>query len=847
MNLLAATSFRYMGRHPWLMGLSILGVALGVALVVSIDIANESSRKAFQLSSERVTGKATHQIVATTGDIDERLYSGLRVRLGVQVAAPVVEGYARIAKEPKRIMQVLGVDPFAEGPFRSYASAGDGIDLAAFMARPGTIVMFDQSAQALDVAIGDTLSVIAGGQTTVLTLVGVFQADDERSAQAMADLMVVDIATAQELFRMEGRLSHIDLLIPDTEVGDMVQEMAEKQLPDGIQLIRSSTRTSTVAQLSRAFELNLTAMSMLALVVGMFLVYNTMTFSVVQRRNLIGRMRTLGVTRSEVFRLIIGEAAVIAMAGTVLGLLLGFVLGQGLVQLVTRTINDLYYVLSVRSIALEPMTLVKGIALGVVATLLSAIAPAREATAASPGTVLRRSLEETRFRRQVPQFVGVGIASAVTGTALLLVPGRNIMMSYGALFLMLVGYALLIPKLVDLFSGWVRPVLGRLFGVIGRMAAGGVQTSLSRTSVAIAALMVAVSATVGVGVMVDSFRQTVTVWLDRALQADIYISPPSMVMRQVDATLDETLVQRIKAADFVDEVSTGFPTKAQSPFGQLDLVAFELAPKSLQTFSFKEGGEASAWETFNNSDAVLISEPLSYRHNLHKGDSLELVTRRGRQSFLINGVYYDYASERGAILMDRPTFERYFDRVGVATMALYLNAGVDPPEAIEQLRALVEEDQEVLIRANQTLRTMSMDVFDRTFAITNVLRLLAIGVAFIGVLSALMALQFERARELAVLRATGVTPRQVWRYITLQTSLMGVLAGVFALPLGFIMASVLIYVINKRSFGWTMQVQVAPEILVQAVVLAVIAALLAGLYPAWRMAQANPSLALREE
>lgn len=847
MSLLTRSSYRYLARQPWLMGLSILGIALGVALVVSIDVANESARRAFSLSSERVTGKATHQINATTGNLDETLYAEVRTELGIRDAAPVIQGYARIAKDLSRTMQILGVDALAEAPFRSYTDSDAGFDLGSFMGQSLTAVIAEETANLLNIALGDTLSVIAGGQTAVLTLAGVMKADDERSAQAMADLMVVDIATAQELFRMEGEISHIDLLIPDNDSGNALQERIQDSLPDGAEMIRSSARSSTVAQMTRAFELNLTALSLLSLIVGMFLVYNTMTFSVVQRRWLIGRIRTLGVTRNEIFRLILGEAIFIAILGTGIGLLLGIILGQSLVQLVTQTINDLYYVLSVRDITIGPLTLLKGIALGIGATLAATIAPAREATASNPGTVLRRSLEETRFRSQLSKLVYIGLIFCAIGAVLLLIPGRNIIISYGALFLILIGYALLIPSLVDRSAAFIRPLLARLFGMTGRMAAGGIRTSLSRTSVAIAALMVAVSATIGVGVMVDSFRQTVTVWLDRSLQADIYVSPPSLVMRRVDAQLDDELVQRFMEADIVTEASTGYPTKARSNVGSIDLIAFNLVPQSQASFSFKEGDSNAAWTAFTNHEALLISEPLSYRYNLHKGDVLELDTQQGQHAFEIAGVFFDYGSDLGTAFIDRSVFEKYFGPAGTSTMALYLHEDIEPAEAISHLRSLVDENQEVLIRANETLRSFSMDVFDRTFAITNVLRLLAIGVAFIGILSAFMALQLERARELAVLRATGVTPGQLWRYVTLQSGLMGFFAGLFALPLGLILAGVLIFVINKRSFGWTMQVQVAPEILIQAMVLALIAALLAALYPAWRMANANPSLALREE
>jgi len=377
------------------------------------------------------------------------------------------------------------------------------------------------------------------------------------------------------------------------------------------------------------------------------------------------------------------------------------------------------------------------------------------------------------------------------------VPGNSIVVSYTAMFFLMMAFALAAPAAVAGMARLARPPLGALLGFTGRMAAQGIVSSLSRTGVAIAALMMAVASTIGVGVMVGSFRQTVEVWLERSLQADIYISPPSLVMRRAGSALPEAFVEDVRAFGVARSVSTGRPVQVRGEAGPVD--------------------------------------------------SLRLLTDAGWRTFPVAGVFYDYGSDIGVVFMARTTFDRYYDDRSVTTMALYLQEGASLEVAIDGLRALAPAGEDILIRSNRTLRALSMEVFDRTFAITSVLQLLAIGVAFIGILSALMALQLERNRELAVLRATGFTPGQVFGYVTLQTGLMGLFAGVLALPLGGVLASMLVFVINRRSFGWTMQFTIPPTILVQAIVLAVLAAWLAGLYPSWRMSRANPSLALRED
>jgi len=847
-RILWRNSWRYLLRHPVLMSLSVLGVALGVSVVVAIDLANTSARQAFHLSAETVTGKATHQVVGAGKGLEEAVYRDLRVGLGVREVAPVVAGFARAPAYPGLAFQVLGIDPLAEQPFRPYTTGGEvDLDLSLFITRPQTGLMARPTAAALGLVPGDTLALRVGGVERGLTLVGLIEPGGERSARALENLLVVDVATAQELFGLQGRLSRIDVLISDDEKGAALLARLEAALPEGVEIIRSTARTETIEQMTRAFSLNLTALSLLALVVGMFLIYNTMTFSVVQRRSLVGRLRALGVTRREVFTLVLGEALLIGVVGTVLGVLLGVVLGRGLVQLVTQTINDLYYVLHVRALSLSPWALAQGMALGLGATLLATLPSAHEAATAPVGTVLRRSQEETRARARLPKLALGGGGMGVLAVILLLLPGRSIVVSYAALLCVLLAFALLTPTAVVLFARVLGPVMGRFFGILGRMAARGVITTLSRTAVAIAALMIAIAATVGVGVMVDSFRETVQVWLSYSLQADVYVQPPSLVFRRNDATLSPGVVERIKSAPGVAGAYSVRTTRVTSSEGRTDLVAIDQGPKTRRAFRFKKGDEEEIWAGFQGRDLVMVSEPYSYRYGVTIGDTLTLHTDRGLHRFAVRAVFYDYGSDLGVVMMGRATYDRYYDDPGVTGLALYAEPGQDVDALVQSLRLQMTDEQEVIIRSNRALREASLDIFDRTFTVTIVLRLLAVLVAFVGVLSALMALQLERARELAVLRAIGLTPRQLWRYVTMQTGLIGLMAGLLSVPLGLTLASVLIYVINKRSFGWTLQVDIAPELLVQAIGLALLAAVLAGCYPAWKMARANPALALREE
>ena len=861
MSLLWRSSLRYLLRRPWQFGLAVLGVALGVAVVVSIGLANASASRAFTLSTEAITGKATHQVAGGPGGLPDAAFRRLVLEAGITRAAPVVEDWVGIPAapgRPARTFHLLGVDPFSEGPFRAYLGgaaggsrqAGAAVDLGPLLTHPGAAVMAAGTAAELGLRPGDSFTVRAAGSERRLELAGTLQPADANTRRALADLLVMDIASAQELLGRVGRLDRIDLILD----GRSELARAAAVLPAGAQILPASGRTRATEEMTHAFRLNLTALSLLALVCGVFLIYNTITFSVVQRRQWIGTLRALGVSRREVFALVLGEALAVALLGTAAGLGAGVLLGRGLVRLVTQTINDLYFVVSVRELALPPAVLIEGALLGIGATLLAALVPAVEATQAPPRAALTRSTLEGRLRRSLPRDALLGFALLALGAGLLALPG-GLALSFAGLFAVILGFALLAPVATVLLMGLLRRPLNALLGVLGRMAAGGVVASLSRTAVAIAALVIAVSVTVGIGVMIDSFRQTVVRWLEMTLQSDVYVSVPSRAGGFGGVDLDPAVAQKAMALPGVAGGHTVRRVQLPSPAGPIRLVVIGTSGTGVRslarTFELKEGRPAEAWPAFQTRDAVLVSEPFSSRTGVRAGSTLRLRTAQGDRDFRVMGTYYDYASDRGVVLMSRATYLRHWNDPALSGFALDLAPGGDPDRNVDRvvarLRATIGAGRALAIQSNRSLKKISLEIFDRTFLITSVLRLLAALVAFIGVLASLMALQLERARELGVLRANGMTPGQVWQLVTVQTGLMGLAAGLLSLPVGMTLAAVMIYVVNRRSFGWTIRMELAPQVLLQALLLALAAALLAGIYPAYRMARTSPALALREE
>jgi len=593
-------------------------------------------------------------------------------------------------------------------------------------------------------------------------------------------------------------------------------------------------------------------MSLLALLVGGLLIYNTMSFSVLQRRVSIGVMRTLGVTRREIFWLVLTEASLLGLVGTIFGLALGYFLAHGLVQLVMRTVNDLYFVLHVSEFFITPMSLAKGILLGLGITFLSALIPAWSATNNPPVSLHQRSVLEQHWHRRLPLLLIIGVGMLIAGWgmirfSLLQFSVNGLAEGFIALTLIVFGFSLTVPFIMRGLMQGLLFIFSPFIGSTGRMAIRGINAGMSRTGLAVAALTVAISATVGVGIMVNSFRYTVAVWLEQSLSGDIYISIPGRSSARAGPGLSDDLIKELKQWPGVAATSTSRVIRVETEFGEFRLMALDTNENNARGFNLIQSVD-QVRKRFELGDGVLISEPLAYHKKLNVGSKIQIKADSGELSLPVLGVFYDYTSSQGMLIVHRSLYNLLWHDRKISGVTLFKNSDISQTELLTTVRArIAQESMHILVRSNREAREVSLNIFDQTFAITHVLRLLVILIAFIGVFSALMSLQLERARELALLRASGMTPKEVAALVMMQTSIMGLLAGFLAMPLGFVMSEILIDVINLRSFGWSMQHQFSIGVLFEALMLALVAALLAGCYPAFKAAVISPAKALREE
>lgn len=847
--ILGRSSLRYAKLHPWQFLLSFLGIALGVAVVVAVDVTNDSAQRSFARSVETVNGKATHVIRGLNAPLPESLFVKIQQQTEFRKIAPVIQGTLFHEQFPGRTYQVLGIDPFSEYDFRQYMpSLGRRqLDFSTFFLEPNATFATRKLAEALSWELGELQDFQFSQKPQDLKLVGYLESSEALENEVLDALLIMDIANAQTLFQQTGSLSQIDLILPTLDVTETRYDKLRSLLPHDVVIELVSDQVESAAQLTKAFTINLNALSLLTLIVGMFLIYNTMTFSVVQRFPLLGRLRALGITRRDLATLILCEALVLGGAGTLFGLAGGYLMAFGLIGAVTQTINDLYYSVSVQEITLSTFTLAKGVLLGIFGTILSTLPPTWHASQSRPQMVLSRSGQETRFHVNRRWGFLLGNGGMLFAFGILWFADDSLIVSYGGLFLFLIGSTLCLPQWTVWMVALLTPLVRLFSKVIGVMALRNIVAHLSRTGVAMSALMLGVATFISVGGMVHSFRETVIHWLGSSLQADFYVSVGRSSSQPFRQPLPESWLQIIPTLSGVDAIGTLRRLKVPSDQGVVWLHASRFPQQGEASFLFKARID-QAWSRFYETPSVFISEPFANKHQLTVGDQLSLETPQGPKVFPIIGIVYDYASQQGFVMLYQTHFETFWQDTEIQGLSVYLTSFDQATMVRSQIEQLASTlDYPVRILSNHSLRNHTLDVFDRTFLITGILQVLIAFVVFLGMLSALMALQLERQKEMGVLRAIGILPTQLWSTILQQCAYMGAIGGSLALPVGSVLAWILIHVINLRSFGWSFPFELPATLIINAFVIALFAAVLAGIYPAWKMSRTSPTVAMKEE
>jgi putative ABC transport system permease protein len=822
LRILYLLVLRPLAAEPARTALTAFAVALGVAVVLAIDLAGSAAAGSFESSIETLTGDADLEVSAAGGVPDS--VAGTLATLPFAIESnPRIEDFATIAGT-KRTVPFIGVDLLGlaaqSSDFDHGVWAGPGAGLKA----------------------GQTVSLVLNDRVHQYRVEGILD--------HAGDAIVTDLATAARDLGRAGRIDTILVKTPREPDADVWARRIQAALPAGVTVRPQGSRTTENRRMLAAFRWNLRVLSYIALVVGAFLIYNTISVSVVRRRPEIGIARALGASRVGVLAAFVAEAATLGVVGALLGLGLGRIMAIGSVRLISTTVQSLYVTSRPAPIRLTWSDAALGLAIGLAVSIAAALAPALEASRVAPTDAMSRGRRE--YTAGTHKWRDLAIASVLAMAGALAWRGQPVggkpVFGYAAALLLVAASAFAIPALVATLSTAGAGLLHRIGGVEAILASRSLGASLRRTSVLVAALSTAIAMMTAVGIMVGSFRQTVLIWMDNQLKADLYLRPGGHSSPDHHPVLDPTLAGQIAAIPGVSAVDSfrAYDISYQGLPATLGSGDTSVALRFGRARFLSGRPAAEVLPALRGHDAAIVSEPFANKHHVRAGDAVELPLGARTVRFQIAGVYYDYANERGYIIVDRATMLKYLPDPAPSNLAVY----VAPGASAEAVRAQIERvagARRLSISTNAKLKADAIQVFDRTFAITYALEAVAAFVAVMGIAGALVALVIDRRREMAMLRFLGAAPAQLRKLILIEAGLLGLLANIAGLALGFVLSLLLIFVINKQSFGWTIQFHWPVAVLTGALTLVYAATILAGFYPARIAVRLNPIVAVHEE
>ena len=849
--LLGILAFKHLTSRPFRTTLTVAGVGVGVAAALAIYLANQTVFESFQRAVTKVVGEATIHLSGAERRIDETLIERIRLHPDVQAVHPYLSQSATLETGDgnTRTSMVWGLDlleVLGEETGMRQSSGEEEYSLEPLLS-PDAIFVDRELAAGLGVARGDSVTVHVGPRQFEATVSRVLTfADDERRWDSM---VIMDIAAAQVQLKRLGQLDGVDMVtFPGAPVDRVIQEL-QARLGPSVLVNRPSRRDAQVQRMLTSFQLNLATLSMVGLFVGTFLVYNAVGFSVVQYRREIGILRAIGMVRGDIALLFLGEAIIAGIVGGCLGSVVGSGLAYWLVGLERETVSELYGIATLGELPLTVTVLLGGCLLGMALSVVGALGPCLEASRTAPALAIAPGqYETTRHHHGRWTFLAVGVLG-LAGLLSLPGPVNGLpVFGYAAAFCVLLGCTLLSPLGIHLL-GLVASKMPAFDGVgrrsgsgfrpgsMTRLAVDQIARSSGRNSVTLSAFMVGIAIVVGVGVMIESFRDTVVHWIDQTLMADLVVTPHEEGL-EADAhenviRISPETVLRAQAVPGVAAVDAYREVRMQVGSSQAYVAARDLALHAERSrYLFVEGDSSRRLRQAIEERGVVVSEVLAHRLGVNAGAVLSLPTDAGQREFPVVGVFYDYATDGGKIVLDRSLYEQWWGDRTAMVLAVYLEPNAAGQRVRDDLKKTLGPLLPVSIISNKELRAHILEIFDRTFRLTYGLEIVTVIVGLLGIINTLLTTVVERQREFATFRAIGGSRRQVQGLVVRESLCLGTLGLGLGLLAGILLATLLISVINKQSFGWTIHMTVPFKTILEAVLVAGITGLLAGYLPA---------------
>ena len=787
--------------------LSVLAIALGVALGYAVQLVNRAAIAEFSAAVQTLSGEADLVVRGPRAGFDESLYPRLARLPQVAVASPVLELDARLPgrREP---LKMLGLDIFRAAqihPFLAGAELGRGSDSGLDFLRPDRIFLSAAAAEWLGVSKGDALSVQTGLRVISLRIAGIA---GEGRAQRYA---ILDIGAAQAHFARTGVLNRIDMRLRPGVDAERFAEDLRSAIPAGALIERPQADVERTGALSRAYRVNLNVLALVALFTGGLLVFSAQALAVVRQRAQLALLRVLGMTRRMLVAMLLAEAAVIGALGALAGVALGYAGAGAALRSFGAELGAGYFRGIAPSLSLDAGSLAVFFALGVLSAVLGSFGPALEAARAEPAQALKAGDEQRPLDRLQTSWPGLAVLLA--GAALTQAgPLHGLpFFGYAAIALLVIGVVMLMPRIAVLCFR-AAPLSGPVSARVGLAQLRGAP---GQTGVSLASIVASVSLMVSMAIMVASFRQSLDEWLERVLPADVYLRTGADTAYLSPADQREiAALPGVKRAEF--QRNQRVFVSAERPPIALIARAVEgegrMPPLVGDPHRRKPGDPPSAW----------VSEVASDLYGWRTGAVIELPLGGRRVRFIVAGVWRDYARQQGAVLIERYEYLRHTGDANANDAALWLEPGTTAAEFSREIEDRLTGGANVEVSGPGEIRELSLRVFDRTFAVTYALEAVAVMIGLFGLSAGFGALVLARRREFGMLRHIGMTRRQIGAMLAAQGLLVSGLGLAVGLALGWLISLVLIHVVNRQSFHWGMDLHMPWLLLAQfsAVVLA---------------------------
>jgi len=822
--------------------LTVLGVTLGVAVLVGIDLSNESAVESFRRNLRDVSGEATLTVRGNGARLDAKLTARVAGVPGVEAYAPLLRGDLQWGDDDQAVtVTLIGVDLLAGGESGERNVRPIGFELeedrafTSLVTDPGVLILSRTFARRAGVGAGDEVQLTTPAQGLGTFRVGAIIESGDLSRAFGGNVILTDLGIADYLLGAGGSIDQIDIVTAEDADIDAVAEALRERLPGDALVERPEQRSERVDSMLAAFRFNLNALGQVSLLVGAFLIYNTMNISVVRRRNIIGTLRAMGIRRDRVRVAFLVEGGFIGIVGGILGVILGTVMAAAMVETVSDAISINFFQTRGADVVLSPRILLWGLSLGFLFSIVAATGPANEAATTPPANTMRRGSDEVGVRGVAWRTV-VGLVLLISAIIVLqreLQPGIPVI-GYSASVLMLAAGLFWCRPLLAVVCRGMRDFYARVFGAEGLLASSATESSLGRAGVAMGGLYLGVAMTIAVTIMVASFRDTVTGWLNQVLVADLYVSPRGTVG---GSALSPEQVMAMSGVDGVERGDTIRTRQVVIDGLQARIGGARLDPGRFTPTLLSAGNVDELIARAESDGSLFVSEAFARKHRLGVGDSVGLPTPTGTRHRTIVAIYRDYASEQGYVLMDREHYVDLYADDTVDSIAIHLQPGASADSVRELIGAAARRvDAPPLdIRTNRDIRESALRAFDQTFAVTRVLQIIAMLVAILGVATTLLAQLLDRRHEIVTLLTLGAGRGRVARVLVLEAGLIGIAGIILGVAGGLTLAWILTTIVMMESFGWTIRFAIPWGVLFQTIVLLLGATLLAGLVPALRI------------